>query len=116
MDREILEQRALILKALADPVRLQILEFLKDGDRCVCEIIPLTGRSQSTTSKNLDMLYRAGLLERKEDGRRTIYKIKNERVLELLNVLDSLIKEKLSCYMKAMESLGSRGTMEEKKR
>ncbi|MCX8182364.1 MAG: metalloregulator ArsR/SmtB family transcription factor [Candidatus Methanomethyliaceae archaeon] len=106
MDKSVLEQRANLFKAMADPVRLQILEFLKDGEKCVCEIIPFICRSQSTTSKNLDILYRAGILERRENGRRTLYKIKSPKVLELLNLTDSLLVDWLSTYAKTVEYLG----------
>ncbi|MEM3486506.1 MAG: metalloregulator ArsR/SmtB family transcription factor [Candidatus Methanomethyliaceae archaeon] len=102
-----MEHRANLFKAIADPVRLQILEFLRDGEKCVCEIIPFIGRSQSTTSKNLDMLYRAGILERREDGRRTLYKIKSQKVLELLKLADSLVVDLLSTYAKTVEYLES---------
>ncbi|MEM4203173.1 MAG: metalloregulator ArsR/SmtB family transcription factor [Candidatus Methanomethylicaceae archaeon] len=102
-----MEHRANLFKAIADPVRLQILEFLRDGEKCVCEIIPFIGRSQSTTSKNLDMLYRAGILERREDGRRTLYKIKSQKVLELLKLADSLVVDLLSTYVKTVEYLES---------
>ncbi|MEM2990907.1 MAG: metalloregulator ArsR/SmtB family transcription factor [Halobacteria archaeon] len=102
-----MEHRANLFKAIADPVRLQILEFLRDGEKCVCEIIPFIGRSQSTTSKNLDMLYRAGILERREDGRRTLYKIKSQKVLELLKLADSLVVDLLSTYVKMVEYLES---------
>ncbi|MEM2058043.1 MAG: metalloregulator ArsR/SmtB family transcription factor [Candidatus Methanomethyliaceae archaeon] len=107
MDKSVLEHRANLFKAIADPVRLQILEFLRDGEKCVCEIIPFIGRSQSTTSKNLDMLYRAGILERREDGRRTLYKIKSQKVLELLKLADSLVVDLLSTYAKTVEYLES---------
>ncbi|MEM4406973.1 MAG: metalloregulator ArsR/SmtB family transcription factor [Candidatus Methanomethylicaceae archaeon] len=107
MDKSVLEHRANLFKAIADPVRLQILEFLRDGEKCVCEIIPFIGRSQSTISKNLDMLYRAGILERREDGRRTLYKIKSQKVLELLKLADSLVVDLLSTYAKTVEYLES---------
>lgn len=107
MDRSVLEHRAKLFKAMGDPVRLQILEFLKEGEKCVCEIIPFIGRSQSTTSKNLDILYRTGILERREDGRRTFYKIKSQKVIELIKVADSLVVDWLSSYTKTVEYLES---------
>ncbi|MGC8936880.1 MAG: ArsR/SmtB family transcription factor [Candidatus Methanomethylicaceae archaeon] len=110
MDKNILEHRARLFKAMADPVRLQILEFLKTGEKCVCEIIPFIGRSQSTTSKNLDMLYRAGILERRGDGRRTLYKIKSKKVLELLDLADSLVLDWLSSLTKTVEYLESKNS------
>ncbi|MCQ5373437.1 MAG: metalloregulator ArsR/SmtB family transcription factor [Candidatus Methanomethylicia archaeon] len=103
-----MEHRANLFKTLADPVRLQILEFLKEGEKCVCEIIPFIGRSQSTTSKNLDTLYRSGILERREDGRRTFYKIRSQKVLELLSLADSLVYDWLSYYVKTAEYLESK--------
>jgi ArsR family transcriptional regulator len=108
MDKGVLEHRANLFKTLADPVRLQILEFLKEGEKCVCEIIPFIGRSQSTTSKNLDTLYRSGILERREDGRRTFYKIRSQKVLELLSLADSLVYDWLSYYVKTAEYLESK--------
>ena len=107
MNKSILEYKANFFKALADPVRIRILEYLKEGEKCVCEIIPVIGRSQSTTSKNLDMLYRVGILERREHGRRTFYKIKNQKVLELLKLTDSLVVDWLSSYAKTVEYLES---------
>ena len=97
--------RVKVLKALADPARLQIIEFLKDGERCVCEIIPALGKAQSTTSKHLDILYEAGILDRRIDGKRTLYRIKDPRIFKLLQVLDVLILNVFSPVAKAVEVL-----------
>ena len=94
-----------MLKALSDPVRLKIVEFLKGGERCVCEIIPFLGRSQSTTSKNLDILYRAGILDRRIDGKRTLYKIRNPRVFDLLKDVDTLALDQMSSFSKTARIL-----------
>ncbi|MGQ9760243.1 MAG: ArsR/SmtB family transcription factor [Candidatus Methanomethylicaceae archaeon] len=102
-----LEYRAMVLKAMADPVRLQIIELLKDGERCVCEIIPSLGKSQSTTSKSLDMLHRAGILERRKEGCKALYKVKDKRVFEILKLMDSMIIDRLSSYAKTVKSLKS---------
>ncbi len=57
-----------ILKALADETRLKIVEFLLDGEKCVCEIFPHVKRTQSTVSTQLDVLKKAEILNsRKED-------------------------------------------------
>lgn len=94
-----------MLKALSDPVRLKIVEFLKGGERCVCEIIPFLGRSQSTTSKNLDILYRAGILDRRIDGKRTLYKIRNPQVFALLKDVDALALDQMSSFSKTAKIL-----------
>ena len=103
------EYRVKVLKALADPARLQIIEFLKDGEKCVCEIIPALGKAQSTTSKHLDILYEAGILDRRINGKRTLYRIKNPQIFRLLETLDRLILGRFSSFVKAVEVLKAKG-------
>jgi ArsR family transcriptional regulator len=104
-NKDLQEYRAGVLKALSDPVRLEIVEFLKGRERCVCEIIPMLGRSQSTTSKNLDILYRTGILDRRVEGKRTLYRIKNPRVFSLLKETDNLALDQLSSLSKTAKML-----------
>ncbi|MBC7120622.1 MAG: winged helix-turn-helix transcriptional regulator [Candidatus Methanosuratus sp.] len=92
----ITEVRTDILKALCDPVRLNIIYALKDGERCVCELIPLLRRSQSTVSKDLDMLYRFGILGRRTEGKKTIYWILSEGVFKILEEIDKIAMRSIS--------------------
>lgn len=91
-----LDMQVRIFGALADPIRIRILLLLSGGDRCVCEILPAFERSQSTISKHLSILYNAGLLDRRIEGNRTIYSIKNRKVVELLETADAIALEHLS--------------------
>jgi ArsR family transcriptional regulator len=88
--------RVKILSALSDPTRLQLLEYLSGGERCVCEIHPAFQRSQSTISKHLNILYEADILERKVDGKRTVYCIKDPQVFEIIRMVDSLALTQIS--------------------
>jgi ArsR family transcriptional regulator, arsenate/arsenite/antimonite-responsive transcriptional repressor len=88
--------RVKILSALSDPTRLDLLDYLSGGERCVCEILPAFQRSQSTISKHLNILYEADILERKVDGKRTIYSIKDTKVLEIIRMVDSLALTQIS--------------------
>ena len=88
--------RVKILSALSDPTRLQLLEFLSGGERCVCEILPAFQRSQSTISKHLNILYEADILERKVDGKKTVYCIKDPQVFEIIRMVDSLALTQIS--------------------
>jgi ArsR family transcriptional regulator len=94
--KSVSDLRVKILSALSDPVRLELLEFLADGERCVCEILPAFQRSQSTISKHLNILYEAGILERRIDGKRTVYLIKDPQVFEIIRLVDSLALEQVS--------------------
>lgn len=77
-----------ILKALADETRLKILEFLLDGEKCVCEISPYVKRKQSTVSIQLKKLENFGVLKSKRKGRKVFYSIKDYRVYNVLKALD----------------------------
>ncbi|WP_369425336.1 ArsR/SmtB family transcription factor [Methanothrix sp.] len=91
-----LDMQVRIFAALADPIRIKIILLLSRGDMCVCEMLPAFERSQSTISKHLSILYNAGLLDRRVEGNRTIYGIKNRKVLELLETADTIAIEHLS--------------------
>ncbi|MEM3736759.1 MAG: metalloregulator ArsR/SmtB family transcription factor [Candidatus Bathyarchaeia archaeon] len=105
MNREkiLLDYRVRILNALSDPLRLEIVELLKDGERCVCDIIPFFGRSQSTISKHLDVLYQVGILDRRVEGKRTIYNIKDTQILNILRELDIFVLNQISSLTKAIK-------------
>ena len=94
--KSVSDLRVKILSALADPIRLEILEYLGDGERCVCEIIPAFQRSQSTISKHLNILYEANILDRKVEGKRTVYRIRDPEVFDLIRIVDSLALKQIS--------------------
>lgn len=96
VQRSILDLRVGILSALADPTRLELLEYLSGGERCVCEILPAFERSQSTISKHLSILFEAGILDRRIDGKRTLYRISDPRVIDLIKSVDVLVLERIS--------------------
>jgi ArsR family transcriptional regulator len=85
------EREAEFFRALGHPVRLQILDFLTGGSRCTCEIEPEINLDQSTISRHLVTLKRAGILTSRRDGVRVIYEIRDERVLEVLTLVSELI-------------------------
>jgi len=90
-----------LLKALADETRFKIVEYLLEGEKCVCEIFPFVKRTQSTVSIHLGHLEDAGILESKRKGKKIFYKIKDKRVCDVFKALGNnkgkLIKEKCCC-------------------
>lgn len=71
MSREQADATAYLLKAVADPVRLQLLSLIrasKDHEACVCDLTPAVGLSQPTVSHHLKVLTEAGLLTRERRG------------------------------------------------
>ena len=76
-----------LLKALANETRFKIIEFLLDGERCVCEIFPYVKRTQSTVSIHLNDLKKIGILKSRREGKKILYSIKSLRVCEVFDVL-----------------------------
>lgn len=82
-----------LLKCLSDEVRLEILLFLKDGERCVCEIVKELGSEQSLISHHLHGLRKCGLVKFRQEGRKKMYWIAEPSVPKLLGDLEKLSKK-----------------------
>ena len=76
-----------IFKALCDETRLKIVEFLLNGEKCVCEIVPYMKRTQSTVSIQLAKLEHLGIVESRREGKSVYYKIKNKKVMKILKMI-----------------------------
>lgn len=76
-----------LLKALSDDTRLKIVEFLLDGEKCVCKIFPHVKKTQSTVSIHLGKLENAGILKSRREGKKVYYKIADLRVCDVFKVL-----------------------------
>jgi ArsR family transcriptional regulator len=87
------EKQLRLLKCLSDEMRLEILLFLKDGERCVCEIVKELGAEQSLVSHHLQGLRRCGLVKFRQDGRKKMYRLTEPSVLKLLIDLERLSKK-----------------------
>ncbi len=64
-----------ITKALSDENRLRMLMALREGEVCVCQIAELAGLALSTVSKHLSVLYQAGLVNARKEGRWMYYSL-----------------------------------------
>ena len=94
--RPISEIKADLFKALAHPARIRILEVLSDGERSVGELQPLVGIELSHLSQQLAVLRRARLVASRKEGASVIYAVKDELMIELLQVAKRLLINSLS--------------------
>ncbi len=92
---DILQRKADILKALGQPTRLKIIELLRDGEKCVCEMLPLLGEEQANVSKHLSLLRQAGIVEFRKEGVSSFYKIKNKVIFKILDKVDKMVQEEI---------------------
>jgi ArsR family transcriptional regulator len=88
--------RAEILKAIAQPTRMKIIDLLRDGERCVCEIFPAIDEEQSNTSRHLNMMQGCGILARRKEGIKIMYRVKHPEVLEILELASAILKKEIS--------------------
>ena len=87
------EARAKIIKALAHPARLLIVDELsKNEERCVCELTEMVGTDMSTVSRHLAQLKQAGLVEDEKRGQMVYYRLRTKCVLKFFDCIESVIK------------------------
>lgn len=79
-----LARTAALFKALGDPARLLLLYQLKDGERCVGELV-VDGNKLSTVSARLQTLLNANLVKRRRDARHLYYRLADQHVVELID-------------------------------
>ena len=93
-----------ILKALGQPTRLKIVDFLRDGERCVCEIFPAIGEEQSNTSRHLTLLLSVGILTRRKEGLKIYYAIKHREVLQLVELAETLMRQEIALRSRLLKA------------
>jgi DNA-binding transcriptional ArsR family regulator len=76
-----------IFKVLTHPARLAILEILRDGEHCVCHMEAHLGFRQAYISQQLSVLREAGLVQDRRDGWNIFYRVVDERIYEVLNIV-----------------------------
>jgi ArsR family transcriptional regulator len=81
------EKVSQVLKALAHPVRLRIVELLENEEKCVGEIMEGVEGKQSITSQQLNMMKDKGVLTCRRDGPKMFYRIANPNVIKLLHCI-----------------------------
>ncbi|MHC4288594.1 MAG: ArsR/SmtB family transcription factor [Planctomycetota bacterium] len=103
---QLYEKQAEIAKAMAHPVRVGVLEYVKDGEQCVCDIAEAVGTERSNLSKHLSMMVAAGVLISRKEGLKVFYRIKTPCVIRFLDCLKDCLKEQITEQQQLMESLG----------
>jgi DNA-binding transcriptional ArsR family regulator len=83
-------QSAQLLRAIAHPARLRLLNALRENEECVCHLTALLHQRQAYVSQQLMFLRRAGLIEDRKDGLRIYYRIKDPRVFDVLDAANAL--------------------------
>jgi DNA-binding transcriptional ArsR family regulator len=89
--------RSTVFHALSDPIRLEIVAYLRDGEKCVCEIVPHLNLIQPLVSRHLKILKDAGIVRCRKDGTKRMYSVVDPGIF---NVVDALTLELVSTLTK----------------
>lgn len=97
--------KADFLKGLAHPIRLQIIEYLKNGEASVGKLVQALGVEQSNLSRHLATLRGLGILEARQEKTTVYYDIHDHDIFQILRPIAELLRKKFKKSEKLLESL-----------
>jgi ArsR family transcriptional regulator len=102
-----LEKVAERFKALSEPMRLKLVYALMEGEKSVSRLVEETGGLQANVSKHLGILLDAGVLARRKEGTSAYYRIADETVLELCDLVCGSLEERLASDLENFSTIPS---------
>ena len=85
-----------IIKAVAHPIRVAVIDYLKDGEKCVHDIAEHVGSERSNVSRHLAVMLKAGALRCRKDGLMVHYSLRSPCVLDFLNCATKALKQNVA--------------------
>jgi ArsR family transcriptional regulator len=86
------ENRVRVVKAMAHPTRMFIVDELSRGERCVCDLTEMIGADISTVSKHLSILKTAGILEDDKRGNQVFYRLRVPCIMDFFRCVESVLE------------------------
>ena len=84
---DVVQQVAAYFSILSEPMRLKILNLLRDGEKCVQDLVEATATSQANVSKHLKVMMQAGILARRAEGTAAYYRVTDDLSYELCTLV-----------------------------
>ncbi len=95
VEKERLRLKAEVFKAMGHPLRLAVIELLRDGEKCVCDIVAHTGTGMSNISKHLSILKKAGIVSDRRDGLRIMYSLTMPCAIDFARCVEGVVIKRL---------------------
>ena len=95
MDREtqkLYKMKADVIAAAGHPIRLAVIDFLKDGEQCVCDIAEYVGAKRSNVSRHLGVLLKSGVVSQRKDGLKMMYTLRCPCVLNFMQCVEGVLR------------------------
>ena len=90
---------------MAHPLRIAILDFLKDGRQCVCDIADYIGSERSNVSRHLAVMVNAGILEYHKEGLKVLYSLKCPCIMEFFSCVTNVLRQQAKDNTKMLRAL-----------
>ena len=100
------ELKAEIIQAAAHPIRLAIIDFLVNGEQCVCDIVEYVGAQRSNVSRHLAVMLKAGVVESRKDGLKVMYSLKTPCIVIFLGCVEETLKERMKSQAALLQKMG----------
>ncbi len=97
------QTRAKIIKALAHPTRLYIVDQIADSEKCVCELTQFVGADVSTVSKHLRVLREAGIVCDEKRGLQVYYRLRVPCILNIFGCIEGVLRANADAHLAAIE-------------
>ena len=99
------QKQAEVAKAIANPLRIAIIDFLKDGEQCVCDIAEHVGSERSNVSRHLSVMVNAGVLGYHKEGLKVIYRLKCPCILDFFSCIIRVLKQQAKENEKLLKAI-----------
>jgi DNA-binding transcriptional ArsR family regulator len=83
-----------VISAAGHEIRLAILDYLKDGEKCVCDIADHVEANRSNVSRHLAVMLNAGLVGQRKDGLKMMYSLKTPCILNITKCVIGVLRER----------------------
>ncbi len=93
---------AKVMKAVADPIRMAIIEQLRDGELCVCDIVTGVAAERSNVSRHLSVLSSAGVVRSRKEGLKVFYCLRTPCILNVFECVRGVIEADLEANRQAL--------------
>ncbi len=95
-DKERFSIQADFCKAMSHPVRLEIIDILKDGGKTVGEAAEIIGVSQANLSQHLGVLRNRGVVRAEREGNKVIYSLTNQKIVTACSLVREILMDQMS--------------------
>jgi len=90
--KRLYKAKADVIGAAGHPIRLAIIDFLEDGEQCVCDIADRVDGQRSNVSRHLGVLLKAGVVDQRKDGLKMMYSLKTPCILNFMKCVEGVLR------------------------